>query len=72
MEHFRRSTLRGGVFAGAWNVGDVVGLSVVGAVKTVSFAGDGSMGSLVWVPAEVLAGGSSFILAFDLVGGICA
>jgi hypothetical protein len=68
--HFKRSTLLGGVFAGAWNVGDVVGVSTTGAVKTVSFAGDGSTGSFVWVPADVLAGASSFIFALDLVGGM--
>ena len=36
----------------------------------VSFDGGGSTGSAVWVPADVLWGGTSFILVFDLVGGI--
>ena len=68
--HFKRRTLLGGVLSGPWNVGDVLGVSVVGAARIVSLAGGGSTGSVVWVPAEVLAGASSFILAFALLGGI--
>lgn len=37
----------------------------------VSLGGAASIGSLVWVPAEVLARTSSFILPLRLVGGIC-
>jgi hypothetical protein len=37
----------------------------------VSLGGVGSLGSLVWVPAEVLARTTSFILALRLAGGIC-
>jgi hypothetical protein len=72
MPHLSRETLLGGVFNGAWKVGDVVGVSTSGAVTMVSFGGGGgSTGSLVWVPADVLVGGSScFILALERVGGI--
>lgn len=68
--HFKRNTLRGGVFPGPWNVGDVVGVSTGGAVTIVSFGGAGSTVSLVCVAAEVLIGAPSFILPLRLVGGI--
>lgn len=52
-------------------MGEVVGLSTGGAFTMVSLGGAGSLGAVVWVPAELLARNSSFILPLRLVGGMC-
>jgi hypothetical protein len=69
--HFKRNTLRDGVFVVPWNIGDVVRVvSTGGAVTIVSLWNDGGSAGCWRVTAVTVASAVSFIFALDLVGGM--